>query len=371
MGGKSSKSRGSKRFDFTVEDYIEGNDNIIIDHTVRRDPTPQQSCSSETKGSAISISARSVIKGKGNRIEKGSSFSTQNNSSVNSKPRCNPTSKATAEFTKINDEKDLIRNRRIIVEASFSVGIIRGPGGGGTGFRVGDNYVMTARHVVIDNIKVGNEIKYLRLKNKDFFIEFEYLKHRQKQNDDYIFYFKDMVYQNEEQDTAILELESDSNRPFPPSINIFETIDVDRPIYLIGHPNGDPLTDDPKIELYEYCKETVDKSIQWACRISQDYESHYDGIDDKRKCLFHCSSQHGASGALGVMVTPHFDEPVGVLMLSRGFPGFYYSKKLSFTDEEKKIFLVVEQGILLKSIENDMILNGRPNLKKKIFSNVI
>ncbi|XP_076091954.1 uncharacterized protein LOC143063614 [Mytilus galloprovincialis] len=371
MGSKSSKSRGPKRLNIIVEDYIHGDDNIIINHTARRDRTPQPFCSSDTKGSAISISAQNMIKGKRNRIEKGPPSSTHNDSAVNSKPRCSPTSTSSSDFLKTIDDKDFIRNRRIVSKASHSVGMIRGPGGGGTGFRVGDNYVMTARHVVIDNIKVCNEIKYLRLKNKNFFIEFEYLKHHQKQNDEQIFYFKDMVYQNEEQDTAILELEADSNRPFPPPINIFESVDVDRPIYLIGHPNGDPLTDDPKIELYQYCKEEVDRSIQWACRISQDYRSHYDGIDDKRKCLFHCSSQHGASGALGVMVIPHFDEPVGVLMLLRGFPGFYYSKKLSFTDDEKTNFLVVEQGVLLKSIENDMILNGRPNLKNEIFSNVI
>ncbi|CAC5401539.1 unnamed protein product [Mytilus coruscus] len=375
MGGIFSKFRGPKRLDITVGDFIHGDDNVIIDHTYPRDPIPQPYCSSDTKGSAITICAKNMIKGKRNRIEKGPPISTHNGSSVNSKPRGNPTSKPTADFLKSVDDKDFIRNRRIVSKASRSVGMIRGPGGGGTGFRVGENYVMTARHVVIDNIKVFNEINHLRIKNSNFFIEFEYLKPNQKQNSEHIFYFKDMVYENEELDTAILELEADSNRSFPPPINILESIDDDRPIYLIGHPNGQPLMDDPKIEIYQYCKNDVDRANKKAGTITKDYRDHYEGIDDQQKCLFHCASQHGASGALGVMVTPHFDEPVGVLMLLRGFPNFYYSKHLSFSDEDKKDVLIVEQGVLLKSIENDMImkypLNGRPQLKNEIFSNVI
>ena len=55
-------------------------------------------------------------------------------------------------LAKKNDDKDYIRNREIVVKASRSVGIIRGPGRiTGTGFRVGECYIMTALHVV-DNI---------------------------------------------------------------------------------------------------------------------------------------------------------------------------------------------------------------------------
>jgi hypothetical protein len=52
-------------------------------------------------------------------------------------------------MVKKNDDKDYIRNREIVVKASKSVGIIRGPGSlTGTGFRVGECYIMTALHVV-------------------------------------------------------------------------------------------------------------------------------------------------------------------------------------------------------------------------------
>ena len=52
------------------------------------------------------------------------------------------------QFVKKFDDKDFIRNGKIVVNASESVGIIRGPGTCGTGFRVGDCYIMTALHVV-------------------------------------------------------------------------------------------------------------------------------------------------------------------------------------------------------------------------------
>lgn len=207
----------------------------------------------------------------------------------------------------------------------------------------------------------------LQIKNPDFFIEFEYLTNYQKQNPQNIFYFKNMVYDNEEQDTAILELEYDRQKHFPPSITNFGSLNDDWPVHLIGHPKGEPLMDDPKIEMYQFCKNVVDKSIELATAISKDYAWGYEGIDDPRKCLFHCASQHGASGALGVMVSPIFDKPVGVLMLLRGFPSFMYSKNTSFSDEDKKKYLIVEQGVLLESVKNDMVANGHKNLKKEIF----
>ena len=52
---------------------------------------------------------------------------------------------------KKNKDTDFIRNMDIVVKASKSVGIIRGPNNKtGTGFRVGDRYIMTALHVVDD-----------------------------------------------------------------------------------------------------------------------------------------------------------------------------------------------------------------------------
>lgn len=164
------------------------------------------------------------------------------------------------------------------------------------------------------------------------------------------------MYKNKDLDTAILKLRPKENKAFPPSIGRFSPLIEDKPAYLIGHPNAEPMVNDPKIEIYKYSKEKVDKSNKWANANGFSYGNHYEGIDDPKKILFHCACQEGASGALGVMVMPDHDEPVGVLMLNRGYPRFYYSQNRSFSNTEKENFLIVEQGVLLKSLENDMEL---------------
>jgi len=181
-----------------------------------------------------------------------------------------------------------------------------------------------------------------------------------------------VVYTNKDLDTAILKLSPKQDKSYPPSIGRFEKLREDRHVYLIGHPNGEPMMDDPKIEIYKYSEEEVNKSNKWANTTLETDRNYYEGIDNQKKALFHCASQHGASGALGVMVMPHHDDPIGVLMLLKGYPEFYYSNKLSFSNTEKEHFQIVEQGVLLKSIEDDMELDsenpGTPRLKNEIFS---
>ena len=162
------------------------------------------------------------------------------------------------------------------------------------------------------------------------------------------------MYKNKDLDIAILKLRPKENKAFPPSIGRFSPLIKDKPVYLIGHPNAEPMVIDPKIKIYKYSKEKVNKSNKWAIANGFSYGNHYEGIKDRKKILFHCTFKEGASGALGVMVMPHHDEPVGVLMLICGYPGFYYSQNRSFSNTDKENFLIVEQGVLLKSIENDM-----------------
>ena len=162
------------------------------------------------------------------------------------------------------------------------------------------------------------------------------------------------MYKNNNLDTAILKLCPKENKAFPPSIGRFSSLIKDKPVYLIGHSDGMPMTNDPKIEIYKDWEEDVKKSNKWANDNGFSYGNHYEGIGDPKKILFHCACQEGASGALGVMVIPSHDEPVGVLMLNRGYPGFYYSQNRSFSNTDKENFLIVEQGVLLTSIKNDM-----------------
>jgi hypothetical protein len=66
----------------------------------------------------------------------------------------------------------------------------------------------------------------------------------------------------------------------------------DKPAYLIGHPNAEPMVNDPKIEIYKYSKEKVDKSNKWANANGFSYGNHYEGIDDPKKILFGPASLH-------------------------------------------------------------------------------
>lgn len=105
-----------------------------------------------------------------------------------------------------------------------------------------------------------------RIKDSNFYIEFEYIKPNQKQNANNIFSFSDLVYQNENLETAVLQLTA-NGKPFPPPIQVFESIDYDKgSVYLIGHPNGAVLMDDSKIEFSEPTSNEVRNSIEWASR---------------------------------------------------------------------------------------------------------
>jgi hypothetical protein len=58
-------------------------------------------------------------------------------------------------------------------------------------------------------------------------------------------------------------------------------------------------------------------------------------------------------------------------LLNHGFPGFYYSSNRPFSKTDKEKFLIVEEGVLLKSIEDDMELENLIKLKDEIFGNVM
>ncbi|VDI50676.1 Hypothetical predicted protein [Mytilus galloprovincialis] len=258
-----------------------------------------------------------------------------------------------SNFLKKCDDKDLMRNWRIIAEASRSVGFIRDPNCTGTGFRVGSKYFATARHVVFNMTATNDIIDIKKLRSRDCYVEFEYMSPNQKQNPENLFHFTDIVYENADLDVIILQLSGEHNKSFPPPISMISEIHKDSLVYIISHPNGLPQMSDPKIQLYELKKDDVKNSKEWAASKGIDVRNEYSDIENKDKILFHCASKHGASGALGIMVDKRSNEPHGVLMLLRGYPNFLY-ENISFTDADKTNFLIVEQGVLLSSVYDDM-----------------
>ncbi|XP_052093766.1 uncharacterized protein LOC127729876 isoform X1 [Mytilus californianus] len=258
-----------------------------------------------------------------------------------------------SNFWKRCDDKDLMRNYRILTKASYSVGIIRDPDGTGSGFRVGSKFFATARHVVYNIIATNNTIDINKLRSSRCYVEFEYISHNQIQNEKNVFHFTNIAYENVDLDVVILELKEERDKPFPPSISMISKIKKNNPVYIISHLAGLSQTADPRIELYQLKKDEVEKSKEWAASKGINVENEYCDIANTDKILFHCASGPGASGALGIMVDKRLDEPYGVLMLLRGYPNFLY-EELSFSDTDKENFLTVEQGVLLSSVYEDM-----------------
>nr|XP_022316658.1 uncharacterized protein LOC111120220 [Crassostrea virginica] len=125
---------------------------------------------------------------------------------------------------------------------SRSVGMIRlGDHAKGTGFRVGENLIITNLHVVqqdlIDQTHVQPNINPLRLEN--FNIVFE-LKVPTKTflPENYFDIMPKIHFMDEDFDVVILELKPHkfTKVDFPPSIKHFGAIDFSREIHLIGHP---------------------------------------------------------------------------------------------------------------------------------------
>ena len=58
-------------------------------------------------------------------------------------------------FLLLEDRRSLVADHEFVLEMSRSVGKLSGFGIAGTCFRVGERYIMTARHVVYDKINEG------------------------------------------------------------------------------------------------------------------------------------------------------------------------------------------------------------------------
>lgn len=200
----------------------------------------------------------------------------------------------------------------------------------------------------------GSEIDEQKLRLKDRYVLFEYLRPNENPHDvtKNVFYFQRVIYESKRLDTTILEMKSEGEE-FPPPIPMISGLKEKNSVYIISHNKGLPQTLDPKIEFYKLNPDDVPNSLEWARKMGIHIEREYENIEDTSKVLFHCISSKGASGALGVMIDQELNVPQGVLMLLRGYPDFLYGNQ-SFSDEDKSNFLIVEQGVLLSSVYSDM-----------------
>ncbi|CAG2210241.1 unnamed protein product [Mytilus edulis] len=254
----------------------------------------------------------------------------------------------------------------ILLAVSKSVGIFHGPKSNGTCWRVGEDKIITAAHVVKDNM-------YENYLNKCF-VDFNYVdKNKRSSNaesDLNVFKIEPQVmYKNEVLDVAVLKLKREKNKNFPPPLDLFDSLDPekddDKEIYLIGHNKSDEKNFNFGIGLWTPT-ETKMKDMEKFC-LEYGKPNGYIGLDRKDRLVIKCEFVSGASGCPGVVI--YKDKAYVVLVYVRGFPDFYYSKQ--FPGEKKRRIpkeRLLQQGVNIGSVFKTMTENTMNlGLRNEIF----
>ncbi|KAK3594206.1 hypothetical protein CHS0354_030638 [Potamilus streckersoni] len=288
-------------------------------------------------------------------------------------------------FRKINDETDAIYNLRLVLKIAESVGIIRSPSVTGTGFRVGESYIMTARHVVMDiinsvprRLEQPTEDRVKILEDPTVYIDFDYElpdghSYTPEDRKTHHFNFEPIIcYENDVLDAVVLKLKHNNQAPgfnFPPKlVNFAETENAS--LYFVGHNRGKIKEFDRSTPKENLTGKMFKKLQHWSMQHqvgSQIKRPGYTGADNGSKVLFDCTFNKGASGSPGFIVSKHDHMPYVVTMLLRGYPDWLYDDTVP---QEEKITIpkeyIFEQGVCLTEICYDMRFRD-PGLAEDIF----
>ncbi|XP_063425016.1 uncharacterized protein LOC134708428 isoform X2 [Mytilus trossulus] len=261
----------------------------------------------------------------------------------------------------------------ILLAVSKSVGIFHGPKVNGTCWRVGEDKIITAAHVVNDNIwNKTLRTEYEQSLDKCC-VDFNYVdKNKRSSKDSDLNVFKlepQVMYKNEVLDVAVLKLKREKNKNFPPPLDLFESLDPekddDKVIYLIGHNKSDEKTFNFGIGLWTPT-ETKMKGMEKFC---EEYgkPNGYIGLDRKDRLVIKCEFVSGASGCPGVVI--YKDKAYVVLVYIRGFPDFYFSQQ--FPERKREEFpkeRLLQQGVNIGSVFKTMTENAvHLGLRNEIF----
>ncbi|XP_062572584.1 uncharacterized protein LOC134234520 [Saccostrea cucullata] len=254
----------------------------------------------------------------------------------------------------------------IKVEVSRSIGLIYIDGHpSGTGFRVGNDLIITCLHVIqgafsarphfIDSIRV--------------YIQFERKQHLQNIDPRKIFKFEASVrFTHQEFDFAVLELSRHEipDVHFPPPLTSFCQMQIPSEVHLIGHPGGVQMMEDSEvfprvIEQNNDVDTYISELSNWSVQYFPDRLDHYAELRlPPRKILFHTTFDKGSSGSPGVIIKNH--KPCVVLMVRGGAPGCFYEKKFpGHPVEDRKR---VEYGYAMEDIYKEMVCSTNQNIRQ-------
>lgn len=261
-----------------------------------------------------------------------------------------------------HNQKDVLSSI-IRAEVSKSVGLIHIDGQSvGTGFRVGDKYLVTCGHVIQNAIKVKPYI----LDGERLEIEFYRIAYNQREDPRLIFGFQPLVaYFDDDYDFVVLELRSyDAGVPYPPALTCFADVSVSE-IHLVGHPGGRQMKEvsvDPKWspvhdkEIIPY----IEDLARWSMEYFPDKRDYYSILlEPPRKIMFHTTFDTGSSGSPGVIIRNK--KPCVAVMVRGGTPGCFYENTypdLKVEDRQK-----VEYGYAMADIFLKMLESSQQNIK--------
>ncbi|CAC5365400.1 unnamed protein product [Mytilus coruscus] len=247
----------------------------------------------------------------------------------------------------------------VLLKVSKSVGIFHGPRENGTCWRVGEDKIMTAAHVVRNNIWNGIVNKEFEDQLNKCYVDFDYVdKTNRKNSTDSESVFKiepTVVYKSEVLDVAVLKLEREKHKNFPPPLESFDSLDPNKnddiPIYLIGHNKSDKKNINFGIGLWNSTEERM-KGMEEFC---QEYgkANGYIGLDREDRLVIQCEFVSGASGCPGVVI--YKDKASVVLVYVKGYPDFYYSTQ--FPERKREEFpkeRLLQQGVNIGSVFTTM-----------------
>ncbi|XP_033759253.1 uncharacterized protein LOC117341487 isoform X2 [Pecten maximus] len=269
------------------------------------------------------------------------------------------------QFRKKTDNTHDARIIDVWARARQSVGLIKGPVSGGTGFRVGTFYIMTAYHVAADITKQHKSDKenWAYLGDKNVWIEFKFPEKYVGKK----FHFEpELITGSKELDYAILELNQahtdESDLEIPEPIRKFQKIHYEELFAMLGFPqaNNGIMQFDSDIMLFDLAVNSDRRNLMIE---NGEAKPEYTGICDEEKVLFDCWVQWGASGSPGIVMGNDGKEPVCTLMLLRGYPNEISSGARVPREE------MIEQGIKMETIADELSRNGESgqDLKKDIF----